>query len=94
MTYVSSLLDPRIAATLNHSGLAVIPTDTVYGLVARTEDERAIAKLYSLKPRERQPGTIIAANIEQLHELGFRYPRPAYRRSVLARCAQRRPRCK
>lgn len=54
-------------------GVAVIPTDTVYGLVARAADEHAIASLYALKSRARQPGTIVAANIEQLHALGFSY---------------------
>ena len=50
--------------------VGVIPTDTVYGLVARAQDPKAVANLYALKHRVRKPGTIIAASTQQLQELG------------------------
>lgn len=58
--------------------VGVIPTDTVYGLVCRAVDTEAVAKLYALKHREAKPGTIIAADVEQLVELGIprRYLKP------------------
>lgn len=58
--------------------VGVIPTDTVYGLVACANDEQAVARLYELKRREHKPGTIIAASVEQLVELGIkrRYIKP------------------
>lgn len=56
--------------TLNDGGVGVLPTDTVYGIVARAADQTAVSRLYALKDRERKPGTIIAANIEQLVDLG------------------------
>lgn len=71
MKIYRSLTDSDVAAQLRAGGVGVIPTDTVYGLVARAGDETAVAKLYSLKQRARQPGTIIAANTEQLESLGF-----------------------
>jgi tRNA threonylcarbamoyl adenosine modification protein (Sua5/YciO/YrdC/YwlC family) len=49
----------------------VLPTDTVYGLAASAHDEQAVTRLYELKHRERKPGTIIAASVSQLIELGF-----------------------
>lgn len=52
--------------------VGVLPTDTVYGLVCLASDESAVAKLYKLKSRERKPGTIIAADINQLIELGIK----------------------
>jgi len=52
--------------------VGVIPTDTVYGVVARATDQSAVARLYALKSREHKPGTIIAANIDQLVELGIK----------------------
>lgn len=52
--------------------IAVIATDTVYGVVARASDHEAVKRLYELKHRENKPGTIIAANIEQLIELGIK----------------------
>ncbi len=53
--------------------IGVIPTDTVYGVVARAADETAVARLYELKKREDKPGTLIAAAIEQLEELGLKH---------------------
>lgn len=59
------------------SGVVVIPTDTVYGIVARAKDQLAVERLYKLKDRslsERaKPGTLIAASLEQLEELGFKH---------------------
>jgi L-threonylcarbamoyladenylate synthase len=52
--------------------VGVLPTDTVYGLVARAADPVAVKRLYDLKLREGKPGTIIAASIEQLEALGLK----------------------
>lgn len=58
--------------SLMRGGVGVMPTDTVYGLVARASDEQAVAKLYATKKRERKPGTVIAANVQQLVDLGIK----------------------
>jgi L-threonylcarbamoyladenylate synthase len=52
--------------------LGVIPTDTVYGLVARASDPKSVKRLYELKERDSKPGTLIAGDINQLVELGFK----------------------
>lgn len=52
--------------------IAIIPTDTVYGVVAQAADPKAVARLYKLKSREAKPGTIVAASIDQLVELGVK----------------------
>ncbi len=52
--------------------IGVIPTDTVYGVVARATDPAAVKRLYQLKSRDNKPGTIIAASIDQLVELGIK----------------------
>jgi tRNA threonylcarbamoyl adenosine modification protein (Sua5/YciO/YrdC/YwlC family) len=57
---------------LRPGSVGVIPTDTLYGLVARAADESAVARLYALKSRDHKPGTVIAANIDQLVELGIK----------------------
>jgi tRNA threonylcarbamoyl adenosine modification protein (Sua5/YciO/YrdC/YwlC family) len=57
---------------LSAGGVAIIPTDTVYGVVCRAADERAVERLYSLKSREKKPGTVIAASIDQLVDLGIK----------------------
>jgi len=60
-----------IATNFKPGSVGVLPTDTVYGLVARAGDRRAVERLYSLKHRERKPGTVIAASVEQLIGLGL-----------------------
>ena len=55
---------------LKQGGVGVMPTDTVYGLVARASDPKAVARLYSLKERDHKPGTVIAASTDQLIALG------------------------
>jgi L-threonylcarbamoyladenylate synthase len=52
--------------------VGVIPTDTVYGLVARAADPAAVERLYEVKQRDTKPGTLIAASIEQLEGLGLK----------------------
>ena len=69
----------EVAGRLMQSGtIGVIPTDTVYGVVARAADKDAVARLYELKRREHKPGTLIAASVEQFVELGVkrRYLKP------------------
>src|SRR5665213_1097674 len=58
---------------LNPGTVGVIPTDTVYGLVARAADQDATARLYKLKGRTDKPGTLIAADIQQLEDLGLKH---------------------
>ena len=57
-------------AKLLAGALGVMPTDTLYGLVARAEDRRAMSRLYALKKREHKPVPVIAANVQQLAALG------------------------
>lgn len=66
------LSDPKLVELLNGGGVGVIPTDTVYGLVCRADKEDAVERLYTLKNRERKPGTIIAASTDQLVALGLK----------------------
>lgn len=62
-----------VAERLSQPGaVAVIPTDTVYGVVCRAADDAAVKRLYLLKQRASKPGTIIAATIEQLEGLGLK----------------------
>ncbi len=70
MRVYPSLADPACAALLQNGAVGVIPTDTIYGLVCRAADRATVEHLFSVKSRENKPGTIIAANIEQLRELG------------------------
>lgn len=65
------LKNQELPNILNGGDVGILPTDTLYGLVCRAVDEAAVKRLYSLKNRENKPGTIIAANPEQLVDLGL-----------------------
>ena len=66
------MFDEAIQKLQQPGAVGVIPTDTTYGLVAPATDQIAVERLYSVKQREHKPGTIIAANIEQLVSLGIK----------------------
>lgn len=70
MVVYSSLNDPKLLTALQSGQVGVLPTDTIYGLVADAHNQQAVAQLYRLKHREQKPGTVIAATIEQLIALG------------------------
>lgn len=63
--------DPQIADLLNNGAVGVLPTDTIYGIVALATHEAAVPRLYKIKHRDHKPGTIVASNIDQLVELGI-----------------------
>ncbi len=67
-----SLNDSKLVKLINNGAVGVIPTDTVYGLVCRADNPDAVKRLYGLKKRDKKPGTLIAANIEQLTILGIK----------------------
>jgi len=70
--YFSSLEDQDLINLITNGAVGVLPTDTVYGLVAAIRHPEAVTKLYSTKPRELAPGTIIAASVDDLVSVGFR----------------------
>lgn len=72
MKVFDTLTDKKLHETIIDGAIGVLPTDTVYGLVACAHDTDAVAKLYALKKREKKPGTLIAANSAQLVELGLK----------------------
>lgn len=51
--------------------IGIILTDTIYGIAARAANQNAVDRLYKAKNREKKPGTIIAASVKQLEELGL-----------------------
>lgn len=60
----------QAAALLNDGAVGIMPTDTVYGLVTTAADQAPVERFYALKSRDRKPGTLIAANTDQLATLG------------------------
>jgi L-threonylcarbamoyladenylate synthase len=63
--------DPELVALLKKGAVGILPTDTVYGLVCSAADPQAVVRLYAAKHREHKPGTLIAATLQQLKDLGL-----------------------
>ena len=62
----------RAAEVLNRGGVAVIPTDTVYGLAARPDFEGAVDRLYTIKGREaKKPIALLASDVEAIGRFGY-----------------------
>lgn len=59
MRLFSSLTDPALISCLNDGGIVVLPTDTMYGLVARASDKQAVEKLYRLRGRAPQKPCVV-----------------------------------
>jgi L-threonylcarbamoyladenylate synthase len=72
MKVFQTVTDPEVVELLKGGAVGVLPSDTVYGLMCRAQDEKAVKRLYALKSRDHKPGTLIAANINQLAELGIK----------------------
>jgi L-threonylcarbamoyladenylate synthase len=72
MQIFTSLADEQLVSIMNTGAVGSLPSDTVYGIVARAADEKAVQQLYSLKHRRHNPGTIIAATVDQLTQLGVK----------------------
>ena len=57
---------------LNRGGVAVIPTDTVYGLAARPDFAAAVERLYTIKGREaKKPIALLASDVDAIARFGY-----------------------
>ncbi len=57
---------------LNSGGIAVIPTDTVYGIVCDALNYEAVSKIYTLKKRNpNKPMIILVSNIEMVKRYAY-----------------------
>lgn len=66
------------AAVLNAGGVAVIPTDTVYGLAAHPGFPDAVERLYTIKGRESgKKIALLASDSSAVESFGFPLPEKA-----------------
>ena len=62
----------KAVEVLNRGGVAVIPTDTVYGLAARPDFPEAVERLYTIKGREaKKPIALLASDIAAIERFGY-----------------------
>jgi len=65
----------EIADILLRGGVALLPTDTIYGLHAVATNESAVARIAELKGRgDDKPFVVIAASAAQLRDFGAEVP--------------------
>lgn len=61
------MTDPHLVDCLNGGGVVVLPTDTVYGLVARASDQKAVERMYRLRGRApEKPCILLVADAWQI----------------------------
>lgn len=59
MKIVNSIADESVTRTLNAGGVVVLRSDTLYGIVARADDENAVQRIYQLKERSQHKSPIV-----------------------------------
>ena len=63
----------KAAASVKGGDLAVIPTDTIYGLVASAVKPKAVARLYDMRPRDSEkPCVVLCSSVKSLYKLGIK----------------------
>src|SRR5437764_16307 len=67
----TSLADPALVDIVRGGGVGVLRTDTVYGLVGLAANREAAGRVIDTKGRKYKPGTLIAADTQQLLDLGI-----------------------
>jgi L-threonylcarbamoyladenylate synthase len=79
--------DPlRAAAVLANGGLVAMPTETVYGLAADAENERAVARVFAVKDRPtNHPLIVHLATADQVHD-GWADPFPTTAATLANTC--------
>lgn len=63
----------EIAGQIKNGGIAVIPTDTIYGIVGSAKIQETIEKIYKLRKRAKdKPMIILISKISQISDLGIK----------------------
>lgn len=62
----------HIVRVLHDGGVGVMPTDTIYGIVACAKNRNAVERVYELKSRSRKrPFLLLISDIDQIKEFGI-----------------------
>lgn len=66
----TSVNDPGVARSLNDGLIGIIRTDTLYGVLARAANERAVNRVYDLKHRsEAKSPIVLISSIDDLFDV-------------------------
>jgi L-threonylcarbamoyladenylate synthase len=60
---------------LKKGGVGVMPTDTIYGILARAHNKKAVERIYKIKGRdEKKPFIILISSLKDLEKFGIKIP--------------------
>ena len=69
-----------IRQTFEEGGIAILPTDTLYGLHAPADNSPAVARIFDAKKRAgSQPLVVLCSSIHQVRRLGVQMDQPTAR---------------
>lgn len=69
MNVFTSVNDPAVARILLAGGIGVLRTDTLYGLIARADDEAAVRRVYERKGRDDDKSPIVLIDsVDRLYD--------------------------
>jgi L-threonylcarbamoyladenylate synthase len=61
----------EVINTLKSGGIAIVPTDTIYGIICSAQNKKAVTKLYKVKQRDAdKPCIILITNLNQIKSFG------------------------
>lgn len=62
----------EVIKTLKDGGIAIVPTDTLYGIICAAQNKKAVTKLYKVKQRDAgKPCIILVTNLKQVESFGI-----------------------
>ena len=63
----------EIAGVIKNGGIAVLPTDTIYGIVGLAENKSVVERIYKLRKRtSSKPMIILVSSVDQIINLGVK----------------------
>ena len=63
----------KVKEVLGKGRVAVVPTDTLYGIVAKAFDQKAVERIYDIKGRnEKKPLIVLISSFEDLKKFGIK----------------------
>jgi L-threonylcarbamoyladenylate synthase len=69
MIVFPDITSPKLVEMINQGAVGVLLTDTLYGLVARADNEAAVERIYDLKGRDpSKPPISLIADVSQLYD--------------------------
>ncbi len=65
-------MDEKLVSVLNNGGIAVIPTDTIYGIVGSALNPQTVKRIYKLRKRsKKKPFIILISSLNDLNQFNI-----------------------